>query len=251
MANELVIDGKPVEIVEYKGQKVLTTRVMAEHHNLDVRVMNQKFRRNRKHFVEGVDYYVVTKKMVTECDSENPGSQTVTQSIAAQFTQNNMDEVYLFTESGYLRFVKTINDDKAWHIYSQLMQAYFEKKAVIAGGDKFLAKSTENRKSIAGAWAQHGAKDFGALTICEYYALFNDTGKRKSSMNSDELTLLSVFEFVESKKLSNNPQIYGDAELGDSTQETANGLLGLIEPKQPKRAIRIEYDKDIPVKNGK
>lgn len=145
------------------------------------------------------------------------------------------DEVFLFTESGYLKFVKTINDDRAWHIYSQLMEAYFEKKAALAGGDKFLARSIENRKSMADAWAQHGGKNFGALTVYEYYSLFQDSKKRKASMDGDELTLLSAFEFIESKKLANNPQIQGDVELRGSTKETASGLLGLIAPRENRR----------------
>jgi hypothetical protein len=227
MANEMVIDGKTVEVIEYKGNRVITTRVMAEHHNLDVKVLNQKFRRNKKHFIENVDYFVVSLADLR--------SQSVT-------TISNMDraeELYLFTESGYLRFVKTINDDRAWSIYSQLMQAYFEKEAAISGGEKFLSKSTENRKTIAAAWAQHGARDYAALTVCEYYYLFNDVNKRKKNMDSEELTLLSVFEFVESKKLANNPQIQGDNALSGSTQNTASGLIDLISPQNTEKTYKI------------
>lgn len=228
MSNELIIDGKPVEIVEYKGVRVITTKVMADHHGLETRVMNQKFRRNKKHFIENADYYIVTKDSVTNCDPENPESQTVIQSL---FTQNNMDEVYLFTESGYLRFVKTINDDRAWHIYNQLMDAYFEKKNMLSASEKFLAKSTEHRNGLTHEWKERGATDYRALTLTEYQGLYGNTEIRKPNMNSDELTLLSVFEYIESAKLKNNTSITGQGKLRDSIKDTSTGIVNLITPK--------------------
>lgn len=220
MSNNLIIDGKPVEIVMYKGIKVLTTRTMAMHHGLDTKVLNQKFRRNKKHFVEGVDYFALTKEMVTDCDH-----------VILSLFYHESGELFLFTESGYLRFVKTINDDKAWHIYGQLMNAYFEKQSSIQSGEVFLIDSKKNRNTMTATWKQHGAKDYASLTVYEYYSLFRDVNKRKPNMTGDELTLLSAFEFIESKKLSNNPAISGDEKIKESTYKTAIGLMNLIAPE--------------------
>lgn len=228
----MVIDGKPVEIIEYNGHKVITTKVMAEHHGLDVKVMNQKFRRNKKYFELDIDYFIITKEMV-----KKSGIQSVTQKILDLFTQNNMDEIFLFTESGYLRFVKTINDDRAWEIYGQLMQAYFEKRGILPNAGQMLAKSKEHRKGITSQWSKHGGTDFSGLTTNTYNAVFNDSSKRKAKMNGDELTLLSVFEYLESKKLENNNHIQGNSELKMSTNNTASRLIDIIAPQEKCEAL--------------
>lgn len=110
MNNVMVIDGKPVEIIEYKGYKVITTKVMAEHHGLDVKVMNQKFKRNRKYFNEGKDYFAITTM-----EAQNMGIHVG--------VMNRADIMHLYTPSGYLKMLKTINDDVAWGIFADMINA--------------------------------------------------------------------------------------------------------------------------------
>lgn len=222
MVNELIINGKPVKIIEYKGQRVITTAEMAEHHGLEVRILNQKFRRNRKHFIEGSDFYIVEKSWITNCDHD----------IKMLFTQNNMNEIFLFTESGYLRFVKTINDDKAWEIYGQLIDAYFKSKRLDSVEKVFLGKSKAHRKGLCSEWAEHDAKNYAKLTVSEYDALFQNKKIRKKDMDDSQLSLLSAFEFLEGRKLQNNPDILGDAKLTDSLAETGLKVIDIIKQRK-------------------
>lgn len=227
MSNELIISGIPVKIIEYKGTRVLTTEEMALHHNIPTFRLNEKFRRNKKHFIKDVDYYIVTKKDVSE-------SQTA---ILNLFVVNNMTEIYLFTESGYLRFVKTINDDKAWEIYGQLVESYFLMKRLNKTEQIFLEKSKENRKGLTSEWKEHGAKDYRYLTVTEYDSLFKDTSIRKRNMDDKQLSLLSAFEFLEHRKLENNTEIKGDKKLSESLISTGKQINNIINTKNDEKGV--------------
>ena len=48
--------------IEYNNKIVVSTRQIAVEHGLEVKVVNQKFRRNKKYFTENVDYWEFTKK---------------------------------------------------------------------------------------------------------------------------------------------------------------------------------------------
>jgi len=220
MSNELIINGQTVKIIEWNGKRVITTQEMAVHHDIETRILNQKFRRNKKHFIENSDYFVVKKEMVTNCDD-----------LLKSFYHDS-GELFLFTESGYLKFVKTINDDKAWEIYNQLIDAYFLVKKLNSIEKQFLEKSKENRKGLTGEWKEHDAKNYPMLTISEYQALFGNSKIRKKDMDERELSLLSAFEFLESRKLENNPEIKGDKQLKRSLNETGKKIITIIKKKE-------------------
>jgi len=224
MSNDLsnvLIDGKQIKIIEYKKQRVITTQEMAIHHNLETRILNQKFRRNQKYFTENVDYFIITKDKIPESQIE----------IQKLFVVNNMTEIYLFTESGYLNFVKTINDDKAWKIYNHLIDCYFKQKRLNNIEKQFLESNKENRKGLTSEWGDHQAKNYGKLTISEYESLFNDGDIRKKDMDDKQLSLLSAFEFLECRKLENNPDIIGDDKLTESLNNTGKTINDIINNK--------------------
>lgn len=229
MSKELIISGKKVNIIEWNGKRVLTTSEMATHHNLETFVLNQKFRRNKKYFIQNTDYFIVKKEdLIKELKNKE---HTNCDALLEYFNSSNMEELFLFTESGYLRFVKTINDDKAWEIYGELIESYFLMRHIGQAQKRFLGKSKENRRKLTDEWAEHGAINFGALTVTEYKALFDSYQIRKKQMNDNQLSLLSGFEYFEELKLQNNPDIQGDNELKGSINETAGKILDIIKPK--------------------
>lgn len=219
MSKELAIDGKNVEIIEYKGTRVISAKVVADFHNLEVRIINQKFQRNRKYFHECKDYFKVSTELL-----RSQGVITISSMDRSEFT-------YLFTISGYLNYIKTINDDRAWAIFEQLKESYFEIKGIMASQPTLLADSKKNRSGITSTWSNHGDRNYGSLTVAEYSGVFGDIKKRKSDMDANELALLSAFEYIEGLKLNNNPQIHGDGEIKESIKETSSGLLSLVAPR--------------------
>ena len=203
----------------YNDVIVVTTKQVAKEHDLAVKVVNQKFRRNRKYFVEKKDFYEVTKDMVTNCDH------------LLKMFYHDSDVLFFFTSSGYLKFVKTINDVKAWSIYNILIESYFKVKKLNESEAIFLRDNKKNRNCLTKEWSEHGAKNYSALTIKEYQSLFNDDTKRKKYMDVKELALLSAFEFLEQRKLENCREIQGDKNLKISLESTGKQINNILTNK--------------------
>ncbi len=75
MKNVITVNGQTLPVREYKGQRVVTVKDIATVHETDTKVIRNNFARNKKHFIEGTDYFkVVGKKAINEMmdGSEKP-----------------------------------------------------------------------------------------------------------------------------------------------------------------------------------
>ena len=116
--NELVmINGKQLETKEYQGERVVTAWDIAEVHGREAGNVNRQFERNREKLIEGEDYFIISKEEFSECHEGNQ-----------RFIPNNVKEIPLFTESGYLMLNKTFNDKLSWDIQILLIKNYFRQK---------------------------------------------------------------------------------------------------------------------------
>lgn len=122
MTNKMIILNEEIEIKEYNGERVITAWDIARLHGRDVREVNQQFNRNIKNLIENEDYFIVNRKNIL--DSVIQKSHKVIQ----DFIPNNVKEIVLFTESGYLLLVKTFTDEKSWKVQRQLVKSYFKLK---------------------------------------------------------------------------------------------------------------------------
>lgn len=116
--NELItINNTQVEVKEYEGIRVVTAWDIAKVHGREVKRINEIFKNNIDKFILKEDYFFLTP-------NEFSGSFKTTQ----DFIPNNVKEIPLFTESGYLMLVKTFTDDLSWDIQRQLVKSYFKIK---------------------------------------------------------------------------------------------------------------------------
>lgn len=122
MTNKMIILNEEIEIKEYKNERVITAWDISRLHGRDVREVNQQFNRNIKNLIENEDYFIVNRKNIL--DSVIQKSHKVIQ----DFIPNNVKEIVLFTESGYLLLVKTFTDEKSWKVQRQLVKSYFKLK---------------------------------------------------------------------------------------------------------------------------
>lgn len=110
------IGNTEMQIKEYNGQRVVTFKDIDTVHQSRKGNASRNFRNNRKHFIEGEDYYLVTK--------ENSNRKN--------FPIRNVNVpnkgITLLTESGYLMIVKSFKDDLAWQIQRQLVNTYFKAR---------------------------------------------------------------------------------------------------------------------------
>lgn len=110
MANSIVINQKPMNIKEYKGQRVLTFKDIDTVHGRADGTARKRFNDNKKHFVEGEDFYKIQPSEIRTVGITSPNGGTV------------------LTESGYLMLAKSLTDDLAWKVQRELVNNYFRVK---------------------------------------------------------------------------------------------------------------------------
>ena len=107
-----------MDVVKYKGQRVLTTKQIAEAYNTEVIVIQQNFRRNKEKYEKGKHYILIEgdelRELKRECEFQTLFKQA--------------KSVYFWTEKGALLHAKSLNTDKAWEVYEYLVDFYFRAK---------------------------------------------------------------------------------------------------------------------------
>ena len=126
MENKLVkINNVELGIKEYKKERVVTAWDIAKVHNREVREITQNFNYVKDKLLKDEDYFLVNKEKISE-----------SKILIQDFIPNNVKEIPLFTESGYLMLVKTFTDDLSWEIQRQLVKGYFKIKELKSSIDK-------------------------------------------------------------------------------------------------------------------
>lgn len=114
------INNNDVMVKEFQGQRIVTAWDIAKVHNKTVSEINQIFKNNRNKFILGEDYFLLTPIEFSESFK-----------LIQDFIPNNVKEISLFTESGYLMLVKTFTDDLSWKVQRELVKGYFIAKEFV------------------------------------------------------------------------------------------------------------------------
>lgn len=119
--NEIVrIGNADISIKEYKGQRVVTFKDIDAVHGRADGTARKRFADNRKHFVEGEDYFVVTPQSLENTELSEKRTIGI-ENVSPRGTA-------LITEQGYLMLVKSFTDNLAWEVQRQLVKNYFGAK---------------------------------------------------------------------------------------------------------------------------
>ena len=78
--------------------------------------INESFRHNIDKFVEKEDYYIINKNSIND-----------KKIFGQRFIPNNIKQLLIFNESGYLLLAKTFQDDFSWKIEKELLKKYFNQ----------------------------------------------------------------------------------------------------------------------------
>ena len=113
MNDVITIENTEMQIREYNGERVVTFKDIDTVHQRADGTASRNFRKNKKHFIEGVDYI---RRNSSEAKKEY--------NIIAP------NGLILVTESGYLLLVKSFTDDLSWKVQRQLVNAYFKVREV-------------------------------------------------------------------------------------------------------------------------
>lgn len=118
MNDVITIENTEMQIREYNGERVVTFKDIDMVHGNKSGTARRNFGRNKKHFIEGEDYFSLIKEKPngTICPIRN-------------ITVPNKG-IKVLTESGYLLIAKSFTDDLSWKVQRQLVNAYFKVREV-------------------------------------------------------------------------------------------------------------------------
>lgn len=178
--NEVItIENTEMQIREYDGQRVVTFKDIDEVHQRPKGTAKRNFTRNKKHFIENEDYFVVTREDVG------------TNFVPTYGFNEKAPSGILVTETGYLMLVKSLRDDLSWDVQRQLVKAYFKVKQEIPERktypllveDKWLAEMEPNFEYLC--------KQYKLTRKGLYHKILLDIGK---SYNVDDYKILYKYE---------------------------------------------------------
>ena len=107
------IANKPFEVKEYKGIRVVTLKDIDTVHGRPDGTARRNFNTNKKHFIEGEDFFEVKLSDIQTYENRTLGFEVPNRGLT------------LLTETGYLMLVKSFTDDLAWEVQRQLVKSYF------------------------------------------------------------------------------------------------------------------------------
>lgn len=118
MRKENVPVKNDLQITEYKNIRVLTTQQIAEVYGTNADVISRNFSNNKERYTEGKHYICLTGDELREAKANGK----------IYGLQQNANKFYLWTEKGAFLHAKSLGTDKAWEVYENLVDFYFNKK---------------------------------------------------------------------------------------------------------------------------
>lgn len=122
--NLVEINNVAIGIKEYEGKRVITFKDIDRVHERPDGAARKAFNRNKKRFIEGEDYFLITRN--------TPMSVSWTLNVPPK-------GLTLVTESGYLMISKVFDDDIAWDVQRKLVNSYFRAKEATSQDPTLLA----------------------------------------------------------------------------------------------------------------
>lgn len=115
MTQIITIQNTQLPVIEYQGQRVITTELLAQGYGAEVDSVRQNFKRNKNRFIEGKHYFQI--------EGEELAVLRVTYSHAQ--ISSKVRYLTLWTERGASRHAKMLETDQAWEWYEALEDNYF------------------------------------------------------------------------------------------------------------------------------
>ena len=137
MSKTIEIDGNVYQKIVYRDEPVVTFPMVAGLHQREQKTVRQNFDRNIERFSEGQDYFNVpyeewcsilntSKRGVQDglsCTSDDGGwPKDENQPLSTHGGRRG--HMIFLTQLGYIKLIKTFNDDLAWDIYIMVVEAH-------------------------------------------------------------------------------------------------------------------------------
>ncbi len=105
--------------LEFKNQRIMTTKVLAEQFGTEEVNISKNFNRNQNRFIEGKHYYKLQGEELKNFK---------TTYLKDDSSMLRINCLYLWTDRGAARHAKILDTDEAWEVYEELEENYFNPK---------------------------------------------------------------------------------------------------------------------------
>lgn len=105
-----------LQVIEYSGQRVLTTAQIAEAYGTTADKINYNFNYNVSRYKVGKHYFLLVGEELRAFKEAN-----------REF-QGSLNKLYLWTEKGAWFHAKSLSTDRAWEAYELLVDDYYRVK---------------------------------------------------------------------------------------------------------------------------
>ena len=184
------INNLELAVKVYQNQRVITFKDIDTVHERPEGTARKRFNDNRRHFIEGEDFFKITPSEF--------------RTAIGDMDLRQQNDITLITESGYLMLVKSFTDDLAWQVQRQLVKNYFRKPQQLywqqtrqqAKDSRLL--ETECIKEFV-AYAKEQGSQHAERYYCSFTRLANKaagiTSKRENA-TVQQLNNLSLIEHI-------------------------------------------------------
>lgn len=117
----MAVEAKDLQIIEYRGQRVVTTEQMAAGYGTDVANIKVNYSRNANRFVEGKHFFKVVGKELAD----------LRVSFSYLQISSKTRSLMLWTERGAANHAKMLETDQAWSYYDEMVEFYFTRREAL------------------------------------------------------------------------------------------------------------------------
>lgn len=106
---------RELAVLEHNAVRVLTTEQLAEAYGCDANNIKKNFNANKDRFIEGKHFYVLAGDDLRRLQVTNSDLQI----------SSKTRHLYLWTKQGAARHSKMLGTDRAWDVFDELEESYF------------------------------------------------------------------------------------------------------------------------------
>ncbi|ONN42668.1 ORF6N domain-containing protein [Enterococcus mundtii] len=111
-----------MQIIEFYNQRLLTTEQLAEFYEATEKQIKQNFNNNKEKFIEGKHFYRLEGQQLKDFKNRVENFDLV---------GKNANQLILYTKQGASRHSKMLGTDRAWDMFDELEENYFNPKQQI------------------------------------------------------------------------------------------------------------------------
>ena len=136
--------GKQINVLEGgfgENQRIITAKEVAEIHNMRLADLNASIKRliDKSRLKEGIDYLDLLSETVSLRDFAKENGL---------IGSNKTSVVFVLSERGYSKLVKSMDDDESWEVMDKLIDEYFTMRQIIKSDEQlkamYLLKAVES-----------------------------------------------------------------------------------------------------------